>query len=107
MGHPVVSKVRHGNTSDKITCTVGFVNCFLRVLLVYQPCCSKTCSLGKLGELSENRLQNLLYKVFCHLVHGPTVEINYHLRVKFSPALPKSFLWLLQERGGGDDGWME
>ena len=51
--------------SDKITWTVDFVNCLLRVPLVYQPCCPVPSSQGKPWELSESSLQNLLYKWFC------------------------------------------
>ena len=43
----------------KMNCTVGFVNCFLRVPLAYQPCCPVPCCSGKQGELSENCLPNL------------------------------------------------
>ena len=43
----------------KMNCTVGFVNCFLRVPLAYQPCCPVPCCPGKQGELSENCLPNL------------------------------------------------
>ena len=42
-----------------MNCTVGFVNCFLRVPLAYQPCCPIPCCPGKRGELSENCLPNL------------------------------------------------
>ena len=45
-------------------CTVGFVNCFLRVPLVYNPCCLFSYGQGKPGWSQ----QNLLYKAFCHLV---------------------------------------
>ena len=55
-------------TKCLVHCTVGFVNSFLRVPLVYLPWCLPPCCQGKLGELSENSLQNLLYEAFCHLV---------------------------------------
>merc|ERR1712088_108259 len=48
--------------------TVRFGNCFLRVPLMYQPCCLVPCCQGKLGELANNSLQNLLYTSFCLLV---------------------------------------
>ena len=51
--------------SDKIACSVGFANCFLRVTVVCLPCCQ-----GKLGlrELSEERCAIYLIEVFCHFV---------------------------------------
>ena len=45
--------------SDKISYTVGFVNCFLRVPAVYLPCCPLPCSQGMLAELSEKSVHNL------------------------------------------------
>ena len=45
--------------SDKIPPTVGFVNNFLRVSLVYQPCCLLPCCQGKVGELSDKSVRNL------------------------------------------------
>ena len=40
--------------SDKMNCTVSFVNCFLRVPLVYLPYYSVPFCQGKNGELSSN-----------------------------------------------------
>ena len=37
---------------------------------MYQPCCLVPCCQGKLGELTKNSLQTLLYSSFCLLVHG-------------------------------------
>ena len=54
-----------------MNCTARSGNCFLRVpLLMYQPCCLVPCCQGKLGELTKNSLQTLLYSSFCLLVHG-------------------------------------
>ena len=53
---------------DKMKYTVRFGNCFLRVPLMYQPCCLVPCCQGKLGELTKNSLQNLLNGSFCILV---------------------------------------
>ena len=45
--------------SDKMPRTVGFVYCFLRVPVVYLPCCLLPCCQGKLGELSEKSVRIL------------------------------------------------
>ena len=36
-----------------MNCGVGFVSGFLRVPLMYQPCCLVPCCLGKAGELAK------------------------------------------------------
>ena len=41
---------------DKMNCWVRFGNCFLRVPLMYQPCCLVPGCQGKLGELRKNQL---------------------------------------------------
>ena len=58
--------------NSQCTRTVCFVNCFLKVLLLYQPCCLLPCMLPRqAGELSEEKLCTVfMYEVFCHLVSG-------------------------------------
>ena len=54
---------------DKKNCTVRFGNCFLRIPLMYHPCCLLLCCQGKLGELTKLKsLKILLYSSFCVLV---------------------------------------
>ena len=45
---------------DKMNCRVRFGICFLRVPLIYQPCCPVPCCQGKLGELAKT-----VYKTYC------------------------------------------
>ena len=52
---------QHIKMSDKITCTVGFVNCFLRVPLACLGCRVQGSKVGTPKEISENILENLLY----------------------------------------------
>ena len=52
----------------KCTVSVRFKNCFLRVPLMYQPCCLVPCCQDKLGELTKNSLQNILCSSFGLLV---------------------------------------
>ena len=40
---------------DKMNCGVGLVNCFIRVPLMYQPCCLLPCCQGKLGKLTKKQ----------------------------------------------------
>ena len=50
----------------KMPCTVGFVNSFLRVPLMYQPCCLLPCCQGKVGELPEKKVcPSSMYKLIC------------------------------------------
>ena len=46
-----------------MNCTVRFGNCFLRVPMVYQPCCP-----GQARGTHKNVLQNLLRSSFCLIV---------------------------------------
>ena len=36
-----------------MNCTLKFGNCYLRVPLLYQPCCLVPCCQGKLGEFAK------------------------------------------------------
>ena len=47
--------------SDKMPCTVSFVNYFPRLPLVYLPCCLLIAARASQGNLSKNCQQNLLY----------------------------------------------
>ena len=69
--------------SDKITCMVGFVNCFLRVSLAYLGCRVLGNKTGTSMEFSENSFQNLLYKWFC-LKWNPTTQISSSFLEKIS-----------------------
>ena len=39
-----------------MNCSVRFGNCFLRVALMYQPCCLLPCCQGEAGELAKKLL---------------------------------------------------
>ena len=55
---------------DKMPRTVGFVNCFLRDFpLACLSCKSAGSGVATQVKVSENSLQNLLYKVFCQFVY--------------------------------------
>ena len=41
---------------DKMNCSGGYANCFLRVALMYQPSCLLPCCQGKPGELAKKVL---------------------------------------------------
>lgn len=43
--------------SDKRKCAVRFGICFLRVPLIYQPCCLVPCGQDKLGKLMKKVLK--------------------------------------------------
>ena len=50
--------------SDIMNCTARFGNCFLRIVLMYQPPCLVPCCQGKLGKLTKTSSQNLLYSYY-------------------------------------------
>ena len=51
---PTVTSTYQTSLIDKMPCSGGLVDCFLKVTLVYQPCCLVPRCQGWLGELSEN-----------------------------------------------------
>ena len=70
--------ITHANIlRDKKNCTVRFGKCFFWAPLTYPFCCLVPCYQWKLGKLTKNSLQNLLYSSFC-------------LLVPFSPFLPSA-----------------
>ena len=52
----------HLGSFTKGHCKMKFRDCYIRVLLLYQPCCLVPCSQGKLGELAKK-----VYKTYCTL----------------------------------------
>ena len=73
---------------DNVPCTVGFVNCFLKVPKVYLPCCLQPCCQGRLGELLEKMCIIAINEVFCHLL-----LIELHLGCLLLPTIYE-ILWL-------------
>ena len=45
-----------GIPRDKMNCSGGYANCFVRVTLMYQPSCLLPCCQGKPGELAKKQL---------------------------------------------------
>ena len=79
---------------DKMSCTVRFGYCFLRVPLIYQPCRLVPCYHGKLGELvkkpfTKQTLQFIL-SLSSRNVHCPkTLLVSLMFRMVNNP--PRSY----------------
>ena len=56
-----------GRLSEGCTVAVGFVNSFLRVRLMYQPCCLVPCCQGKPGGISKKVYLTSQYSSCCSI----------------------------------------